>query len=58
MIAISLNARVLVECPRRVFLPAADARLIALNPETGKPCSFFGDQGTKPGDYIMAYSLP
>jgi len=29
-------------CPRRVFLPTADARLIALNAETGEVCPGFG----------------
>ncbi|MEX1829613.1 glucose/quinate/shikimate family membrane-bound PQQ-dependent dehydrogenase [Luteibacter sp. CQ10] len=33
-------------CPRRLFLPTADARLIALDADTGKPCADFGNQGT------------
>ncbi|MDT3720678.1 membrane-bound PQQ-dependent dehydrogenase, glucose/quinate/shikimate family [Pseudomonas oryzihabitans] len=33
-------------CPRRIFLPTADARLIALNAEDGSVCTDFGDQGT------------
>ncbi|MDY1548984.1 glucose/quinate/shikimate family membrane-bound PQQ-dependent dehydrogenase [Luteibacter sahnii] len=33
-------------CPRRIFLPTADARLIALDADTGKPCADFGNQGT------------
>jgi quinoprotein glucose dehydrogenase len=33
------------ECPRRLFLPTADARLIALNADTGKPCPSFGHDG-------------
>ncbi|WP_213875070.1 glucose/quinate/shikimate family membrane-bound PQQ-dependent dehydrogenase [Pseudomonas sp. dw_358] len=32
-------------CPRRIFLPTADARLIALNADTGKVCEDFGDKG-------------
>jgi quinoprotein glucose dehydrogenase len=32
-------------CPRRLYLPTADARLIALNADTGKVCEAFGDQG-------------
>ncbi|GAB3673016.1 glucose/quinate/shikimate family membrane-bound PQQ-dependent dehydrogenase [Salinisphaera aquimarina] len=32
-------------CPRRIFLPTADARLIALDADTGKPCPGFGDNG-------------
>jgi quinoprotein glucose dehydrogenase len=41
----ALHARALAECPRRVYLPTADARLIALNADTGKICSFFADNG-------------
>ncbi len=33
------------ECPQRVFLPTADARLIALDAKTGQPCPGFGDKG-------------
>lgn len=32
-------------CPRRIYLPTADARLIALNAETGQPCQEFGQGG-------------
>ncbi|MDR5759969.1 glucose/quinate/shikimate family membrane-bound PQQ-dependent dehydrogenase [Caballeronia sp. LZ035] len=35
----------LAECPRRLFLPTADARLIALNADTGKLCPSFGKDG-------------
>lgn len=33
-------------CTKRLFLPTGDARLIAINAETGKPCEDFGDKGT------------
>jgi quinoprotein glucose dehydrogenase len=33
------------ECPKRIFVPTADTRLIALNADTGKPCEGFGDHG-------------
>jgi quinoprotein glucose dehydrogenase len=33
-------------CPQRVFLPTSDARLIALDAETGEPCPDFGEAGT------------
>ncbi|MDI2591774.1 glucose/quinate/shikimate family membrane-bound PQQ-dependent dehydrogenase [Pseudomonas sp. N3-W] len=33
-------------CPRRLYLPTADARLIALNADTGKVCEGFGNKGT------------
>lgn len=34
------------ECAARIFLGTNDARLIALDAETGKPCSAFGQGGT------------
>ncbi|MCW4148823.1 membrane-bound PQQ-dependent dehydrogenase, glucose/quinate/shikimate family [Halomonas sp. 18H] len=34
-----------VMCPRRLYLPTADARLIALNADTGERCAAFGDDG-------------
>ena len=39
-------ARVSAICPARVFIPTADARLIALDAATGKPCEDFGNGGT------------
>ncbi|RJS94090.1 membrane-bound PQQ-dependent dehydrogenase, glucose/quinate/shikimate family [Salinisphaera sp. Q1T1-3] len=49
------------QCPRRIFLPTADARLIALNADTGQRCADFGNDGSvdlaanqrpfKPGGY-------
>ncbi|VVP39933.1 Quinate/shikimate dehydrogenase (quinone) [Pseudomonas fluorescens] len=33
-------------CTKRLFLPTGDARLIALNAETGQPCEEFGNKGT------------
>ncbi|MBB5510382.1 membrane-bound PQQ-dependent dehydrogenase, glucose/quinate/shikimate family [Paraburkholderia atlantica] len=33
------------ECPRRIFVPTADARLIALNADTGALCPHFGNNG-------------
>ena len=33
------------ECPQRLFLPTADARLIALDAKTGQPCPGFGKNG-------------
>ncbi len=32
-------------CQQRLFMPTADARLIALDPETGKVCESFGENG-------------
>ena len=34
-----------VMCPRRLYLPTADARLIALNADTGERCESFGNNG-------------
>lgn len=32
-------------CPARIIAPVADARLMALNADTGQPCDDFGDHG-------------
>jgi quinoprotein glucose dehydrogenase len=29
-------------CPAKLFMPTADGRILALNPENGKPCTDFG----------------
>jgi quinoprotein glucose dehydrogenase len=34
------------DCPRMIFLPVNDGRLIGLNVDTGAPCEGFGDRGT------------
>jgi quinoprotein glucose dehydrogenase len=34
------------ECPRRIFLPVNDGRMIAVDAETGKPCESFANHGT------------
>jgi quinoprotein glucose dehydrogenase len=34
------------DCPRRIFLPVNDGRMIALDAATGAPCASFGDHGT------------
>jgi quinoprotein glucose dehydrogenase len=34
------------ECPQRIFVPTADARLIALDAHTGQLCRSFGQNGT------------
>lgn len=33
-------------CERRLFLPTADTRLMALDADDGKPCEAFGDKGS------------
>jgi quinoprotein glucose dehydrogenase len=34
------------DCPRTIFLPVNDGRMISLNADSGKPCESFGDHGT------------
>ncbi|HVI88880.1 MAG TPA: glucose/quinate/shikimate family membrane-bound PQQ-dependent dehydrogenase [Dongiaceae bacterium] len=34
------------ECPKRIFLPVNDGRMIALDAMTGQPCAGFGKNGT------------
>jgi quinoprotein glucose dehydrogenase len=34
------------DCPRTVFLPVNDGRMIALDADTGTPCDSFADHGT------------
>jgi glucose dehydrogenase len=33
------------DCPRRIIAPVLDARMVALNADTGKPCEDFGTHG-------------
>ncbi|MGN6482343.1 membrane-bound PQQ-dependent dehydrogenase, glucose/quinate/shikimate family [Luteibacter sp.] len=33
------------DCPRRIIAPVLDARVMALNADTGKPCEDFGEHG-------------
>jgi quinoprotein glucose dehydrogenase len=32
-------------CPRRIYAPTADATIVAINADTGKPCTMFGTGG-------------
>jgi quinoprotein glucose dehydrogenase len=34
------------DCPRRIFLPVNDGRMIAIDADNGKPCDSFANQGT------------
>ncbi|MGY1411075.1 outer membrane protein assembly factor BamB family protein [Luteimonas sp. A611] len=45
-------------CRRRLFLPTLDARLIALDADTGLPCAGFGDGGTVDLGVGMGEILP
>jgi quinoprotein glucose dehydrogenase len=55
------GARTVASCPRKLFMPTADGRLIALDPESGGVCTTFGEGGqinlwanmpnVKPGGY-------
>lgn len=33
------------QCPRRIYSPVFDGRIVALNAETGEPCTGFGKEG-------------
>ncbi|HEX2528814.1 MAG TPA: glucose/quinate/shikimate family membrane-bound PQQ-dependent dehydrogenase [Geminicoccus sp.] len=39
------GAQTVASCPRKLFMPTADGRLIALDPETGGVCTSFGLEG-------------
>ncbi|MFT4148553.1 MAG: glucose/quinate/shikimate family membrane-bound PQQ-dependent dehydrogenase [Paracoccaceae bacterium] len=52
----ALRAEATAECPRRVYLPTADARLIALNADTGAVCNFFADHGELHLEQGMKYN--
>ena len=41
-VAAADGARTVAQCPARLFMPTADGRLIALDPETGAVCTDFG----------------
>ncbi|OHV84820.1 glucose/quinate/shikimate family membrane-bound PQQ-dependent dehydrogenase [Rhizobium sp. LCM 4573] len=43
-------------CAQRVYLPTSDARLIALNAETGEICTSFADQGVLHLETGMKYN--
>ena len=47
-----------LECPRRVMLTTVDARLIAVNAQTGAPCIGFGEGGTVDLTQGMGEVLP
>jgi len=34
------------DCPRKIFLPVNDGRMVAVNADTGKPCESFANHGT------------
>lgn len=46
------------DCRRRLFLPTIDARLIALDADTGLPCADFGNGGTVDLGVGMGEILP
>jgi quinoprotein glucose dehydrogenase len=43
---LDLRAAAGAHCKRRIYLPTIDARIIALDSKSGKPCRDFGDSGT------------
>ena len=44
--AVPAGAPAQAECPRTIFLPVNDGRMIALDADTGKLCDGFADHGT------------
>lgn len=58
--ATSLQSRktVSAECPRKVIVPVNDGRLVAVNADTGKVCSDFGEQGEVNLQKFMPYAYP
>jgi len=58
--ATSLQNRksVSAECPRKVIVPVNDGRLVAVNADTGKVCSDFGEQGEVNLQKFMPYAYP
>lgn len=45
-------------CPNRIFAPTFNARLVALNAETGRPCPSFGENGSIDLRENMGLSTP
>ena len=45
-------------CPRRIFAPTFNARLVALDADTGRPCTAFGDNGAIDLRVNMGVSAP
>ena len=39
------HADAVAQCPRRIYAPTADATIVAINADTGRPCTFFGRDG-------------
>lgn len=52
----AFRARAAQQCPRRVYLPTADARLIALNADDGSICTSFADNGVLHLERGMKYN--
>lgn len=46
------------ECPRKLFLPVNDGRLVAVNADTGKVCSDFGNNGEVDLQKWMPFAYP
>jgi len=43
--ATSTHTDAVAQCPRRIYAPTADATIVAINADTGRPCTFFGQDG-------------
>ncbi len=56
--SLAAKKTVSAECPQKVILPVNDGRLVAVNPNTGKPCSDFGKNGEVDLQKDMPFPYP
>ncbi|MDO1584259.1 glucose/quinate/shikimate family membrane-bound PQQ-dependent dehydrogenase [Rhizobium oryzicola] len=54
--AVQANAQTNAQCATRVYLPTSDARLIALDAQTGQVCTTFADKGVLHLEQGMPYN--
>lgn len=52
------SAPVQTSCPRKVFLPTGDARLYAINADTGERCADFAENGELDLKKMQPYAYP
>jgi quinoprotein glucose dehydrogenase len=52
---VDISSTEIGSCPAKLFMPTADGRILALNPETGMPCTDFG---TGTGEIDLWANMP
>jgi quinoprotein glucose dehydrogenase len=52
------HAAAVAACPRRIYAPTADATIVAVNADTGVPCTSFGDHGVVDLKYNEGKTIP